>query len=111
MVLAQHFYDPRQDRIVDGLGLLDDLCIIPHYAKFRRNWLGRLKSLLPDTTLLGIDEETGVINDGEDESWTVYGKGNVYLISQSITEFFPGDTISTSLLHSLDSIDLPMKQK
>ena len=105
MVLAQHFYDPRQDQVVVGLGLLPNLCIIPHFAKFSKSWSGRLKSLLPDATILGIDEETGIINDVEDKSWTVYGKGNVYLIGQGISEFSPGETISTSLLKSLDSID------
>ena len=105
MVLAQHFYDPRLDSIAAGLGLFPDLCIIPHYTKFRQSWSGRLKSMLSDTTLLGIDEETGIINDGEDQSWTVYGKGNVYLIGQSTTEFSAGETISTSLLKSPEVID------
>lgn len=100
MILTDHFYDPRQDRIVTGLGLLPDLCIIPHYGKFAKNWTGRLKNLLPHSRLLGIDEETGIINDGEAKSWKVYGRGNVYLIDKTISVFFPGDTIREAELTS-----------
>lgn len=104
MILADHFYDPRQDRIVAGLGLLPSLCVIPHYAKFARSWLARIKNLLPHSRLLGIDEQTGIINDGEAKSWTVYGRGNVYLIAESISEFFPGDTIQAAELETLTSL-------
>lgn len=104
MVLADHFYDPRRDKIVAGLGLLPDLCIIPHYAKFARSWLARIKSLLPHCRFLGIDEETGIMNDGETKSWTVYGRGNVYLIDESISEFLPGDTIRAEELETLTSL-------
>ncbi len=35
-------------------------------------------SLLPDVTLIGIDEQTGMIQEGA-QPWTVYGKGSVTL--------------------------------
>jgi hypothetical protein len=30
-------------------------------------------------TLIGIDEQTGTLNDGEHRSWNVYGAGTVTL--------------------------------
>ena len=94
MVLAQHFYNPDTDRIDAGLGLLPDLCIIPHYPKFAQRWTDRLRSLLPHSSLLGIDEETAILNDGEAGSWRVYGKGRAYLIEETVSAFMPGNTIS-----------------
>lgn len=93
MVLASHFYDPQTDRIEEGLALLKGVCIIPHYSTFAERWHARLSTLLPQTTLLGIDEETGIIDDGQARKWTVYGKGNVCIIGKEFFEFKPGETI------------------
>jgi hypothetical protein len=50
---------------------------------------------LPDTLLIGIDEQTGMLNDGPDGSWQVYGKGNATLYAldthQSFTSGQPFD--------------------
>jgi cyanophycinase-like exopeptidase len=35
--------------------------------------------LIPQAILLGIDEQTGIINDALDGAWTVYGAGGVTL--------------------------------
>ena len=32
---------------------------------------------MPKAILVGIDEETGMLNDGPNGQWTVYGKGAV----------------------------------
>ena len=94
MILADHFFDPREQMIKAGLGLLSNLCIIPHYRKFERTWLTKIKQLIPHIQLLGIDEETGLINDAECGGWTVYGKGDVYLIDDEMITFRPGSEIS-----------------
>ncbi|MGB3212895.1 MAG: Type 1 glutamine amidotransferase-like domain-containing protein [Desulforhopalus sp.] len=83
MVLADTFFDPLTDRLTAGLGLLSGVCLIPHFDTSGERWCKRLSSLLPDTLLLGIDEQTGVINDVPDGGWTVYGKGRVILITPS----------------------------
>jgi cyanophycinase len=75
MVLCEHYYDQAFGQVMPGLNLLPGCSVMPHHDTFGRNWAPRLKQLLPDTLLLGIDEETGLLNDGPAGKWTVYGKG------------------------------------
>ena len=75
MVLCEHFYDPQTDRIQAGLGVMARTCIIPHYNRVGTVWIKRLKTQLPESILLGIDEQTGLINDVSTGGWTVYGTG------------------------------------
>ncbi len=79
MVLCDHLYDPRTQQVVHGLGLIKDACVLPHHNNFGQNWAESLRALLPDATLVGIDEETGAINDRTPFEWTVHGGGNVIL--------------------------------
>jgi len=91
MVLCEYYYRPAADEVVDGLGLLEGACIIPHHNTFGKNWINRLKQLLPDTILIGIDEETGMLNCGPDGKWQVYGKGKVTLHAKDRRQRFkPG---------------------
>lgn len=83
MVLCEHFYDPFVQQIQLGLNLMPGTCIIPHHNTTGSRWIERLKSRLPDAVLLGIDEETGLINDVSSGGWTVYGGGRVVLYSQA----------------------------
>ena len=73
MVLCRHYYDPYEGKLLPGLNLLENICILPHHNRFGRGWASKLRSLIPRATLLGIDEQTGVINDASDGEWTVYG--------------------------------------
>ena len=75
MVLCEHFYDPLADQIQPGLNMMQGTCVIPHHNTAGSRWIERLKAQLPDTLLLGIDEQTGLINDVLSGGWTVYGKG------------------------------------
>ena len=80
MVLCQYYYDPGRSQIVEGLGLLPNTCVLPHHNTFGKGWASRLFNLLPDVLLLGIDEQTGMLDDGpqgQKVSWRVYGKGAV----------------------------------
>ncbi|MEJ2661773.1 MAG: Type 1 glutamine amidotransferase-like domain-containing protein [Desulfobacteraceae bacterium] len=44
-----------------------------------RSWVDRLQKELPSANLIGIDEETGMINDGPAGTWSVYGAGAVVI--------------------------------
>lgn len=79
MVMCSHYYDPQANRVVEGLGLLPNACILPHHDTFGQNWAARLQQKLPDTLLIGIDEETGMLKAGDAGKWQVYGKGEVTL--------------------------------
>jgi cyanophycinase len=77
MVLCQYLFDPRTGNIVEGLNLLPNVCLLPHHNTFGKIWALRLKKLLPEAVLVGIDEQTGIIDDASQNGWQVYGKGNV----------------------------------
>ena len=80
MVLCEHYYDPYKKKLLRGLNLVPNACVIPHYNHAGKAWASQLKGMLPDTTLIGIDEETGMLNDA-DGGWRVYGAGEVTLYS------------------------------
>lgn len=82
MVLCRYYYNPATRKIADGLGLVPNSCVLPHYNTFGKKWAQQLSLLLPQTVLLGIDERTGMLDDGDAGrklGWTVYGQGNVTL--------------------------------
>jgi cyanophycinase len=79
MVLCEFYFDSASGKVLRGLNLLPGVCVLPHHDTFGKEWAPRLSSLLPGVLLLGIDEETGLLNDGEAGTWTVYGKGAVTL--------------------------------
>lgn len=78
MVLCQYYYDPGKRQLVEGLNLLPNTCVLPHHNTFGKNWVAQLSQLLPQSTLLGIDERTGMLDDeGSKTGWHVYGQGAV----------------------------------
>jgi cyanophycinase len=91
MVLCEYYYHPAAGEVVEGLGLVEGACVIPHHDTSGKSWANRLKRLLPDTILIGIDEQTGMVNDSADGKWQVYGKGEVTLYQPKVTRVFkPG---------------------
>lgn len=86
MVLCEHLYDPEQKRVVNGLGLMPNCCVLPHHEKMGSQWAEFLQKELPSSVLIGIDEQTGAINDGTRGRWTVYGSGAVTLYRDNITQ-------------------------
>lgn len=93
MVMCEFFYDPDAQRVVNGLGLLTNTCILPHHDTFGRHWAAKLQKDLPHATLIGIDEQTGAINDAPDGGWQVYGRGAVTLYRHKrIQSFRSGDS-------------------
>lgn len=79
MVLCEYYYNHTSKKTIKGLGLVSGACVIPHHDTFGKNWVSPLIRQLPDITLIGIDEQTGMINDGSGGIWQVYGKGGVTL--------------------------------
>jgi len=76
MILCEHYYDPYEKGIFGGLGLIPDACILPHHDTFGKSWAPELAHRLPGAVLIGIDEQTGMPNDGPDGRWLVYGHGS-----------------------------------
>ena len=79
MVLCEHYYSGHAGGVSQGLGLLPNACVLPHHDTFGRRWAEPLRALLPGAWLLGIDERTGMLNDGPQGAWRVYGGGEVTL--------------------------------
>jgi cyanophycinase len=79
MVLCEFYFDQASGKVLPGLNLLPEVCVLPHHDTFGKEWAARLARLLPGALLIGIDEETGLLNDGPKGQWTVYGKGAVTL--------------------------------
>ena len=87
MVLCQHLNDPHGQGTTAGLGLIPDAIVLPHHNTFGQGWADRLREILPDATLIGIDEETAMISEGPAQQWRVYGAGDVTL-------YLPGHKLS-----------------
>jgi len=71
----------RRSHITEGLGLIPDIEVIPHYDKFL-GWLpDRVTSAIvrkdANTALLGIDENTAVVLT---DQWRKYGTGKVHIL-------------------------------
>jgi len=75
----------RRSHISEGLKLLPDIEVIPHYDKFL-GWLpDRVSAAIirpdADATLLGIDENTALVLT---DSWRKYGRGKVHILRGSL---------------------------
>ncbi len=77
MVLCRQFYDPLEKKMVAGLGFLTTLCILPHHNRLGAQWADPIQRKFPHLTLVGIDEETGLVSDAPLKQWRVYGRGGV----------------------------------
>lgn len=82
MVMCQYYYDPGKRQIVEGLNFVPNSCVLPHHNTFGKGWAQQLSTLLPNAVLLGIDERTGMLDDGQagkKTGWRVYGQRDVTL--------------------------------
>ena len=67
-----------QRRPLEALGLLPYTAVLPHFSTSGRGWIPSVRQVLgPAARLVGIDERTAYIKDGED--WNVLGQGDVHL--------------------------------
>jgi len=95
MVMCQVYFDPRAGQVVEGLALVPNSLLLPHHDAFGKGWAARLQEQVPDVTLIGIDEQTGTLNDGGHGSWNVYGAGTVTLYRAGRLETYePGHAFS-----------------
>jgi cyanophycinase len=79
MVMCQFYFDPSSNQVLDGLNLIPNACVLPHHNRFGKSWASKLSTLLSESILIGIDEQTGMIDDGVGRTRNVYGKGTVTL--------------------------------
>lgn len=87
MVMCEYYYDPYSQKIMRGLNLVTNACVLPHHNTFGKGWANRLSQLLPEAILIGIDEQTGMLSadsltDAQMETngeWEVHGGGEVTL--------------------------------
>jgi cyanophycinase len=79
MVLCEHYFDQTSGQVLPGLGLIPGSCVLPHHNSFGHRWQRKLSVMLPEVLLIGIDEETGMLNDASGGRWAVYGRGAVTL--------------------------------
>jgi len=101
MVLCEYYYDPGSSRVMEGLKLIDGICVLPHHNTFGKNWEARLNKLLPNILLLGIDEETGVICNVSERMGRVHGKGEITLYHNGrINKIGPEQEFSLSQLNN-----------
>jgi cyanophycinase len=87
MVLCARYFDPSRGRAVEGLGLVPNTCVLPHHNTFGKGWARQLAELLPGVVLLGIDERTGMLDDGpggKKTGWRVYGQGAVTIYRNGV---------------------------
>ncbi len=92
MVLCQYYFNPEARRTVEGLNFIANACVIPHHNTFGRRWAPELAQSLPGVTLVGIDEQTGMVDDGPEGQWSVHGKGVVTLYrGGNVSIFHPGE--------------------
>lgn len=95
MALCEFYYDPYEKKIHEGLNLVNNSLVLPHHNTFGKGWAPSLLKQIPNVTLIGIDEQTGMVNDGEHGMWNVYGAGEVTLYRAAHVESYQaGKTFS-----------------
>ena len=93
MVMCEFYYDLNQGQVIEGLNLVPNSIVLPHHNTFGKSWASRLLEIVR-VNLIGIDEQTGMIDDGT-QTWTVYGRGGVTLYRNRQVEIYEaGKTFS-----------------
>lgn len=88
MVMCEFYFDPYEGKIHEGLNLVGNSLVLPHHNTFGKGWAPRLLKQIPNVILIGIDEQTGMLNDGENGMWNVYGAGEVVLYRNGHAETY-----------------------
>jgi cyanophycinase len=86
--------DRTQRRPTGALGVVPGTAVLPHYDTFGHRWVESARSALPGAILLGIDERTAAIWDGD---WTAAGPGAVTVIRRAKSERFTSGMNVTGL--------------
>jgi cyanophycinase len=88
MVMCESYYDPSAGHIYQGLNLVHNSLVLPHHDTFGKSWALKLLKKIPTVTLIGIDEQTGMLNDDVAQTWNVYGRGAVTLYRNGEVEIY-----------------------
>jgi cyanophycinase len=95
MVMCEFYYDPGAGRVHEGLNLVSNSLVLPHHDTFGKSWAPKLLKEIPAVTLIGIDEQTGMLRDARNASWDVYGRGSVTLYrNQAVETYAAGKAFS-----------------
>ena len=89
MVMCEFYYDPGAGQVHEGLNLVPNSLVLPHHDTFGKSWAPRLTKEIPGVTLIGIDEQTGMIDDGKTNLWNVYGRGVATLYQNDKVTVYP----------------------
>lgn len=74
--------DHESRRALPALGLVPRTAVVPHYERFGDRWLQTpIQDGPEDMVLLGLDEKTAAVWDGE--CWTAHGAGAVRIASRT----------------------------
>jgi cyanophycinase len=93
MVMCQFYFDPGAGGVHEGLNLVPNSLVLPHHNTFGKNWAPQLLKKIPAVTLIGIDEQSGMIDDGENNSWNVYGRGAATLYQNDKVTIYPSGKV------------------
>ena len=95
MVMCEFYYHHNEGKVYKGLNLVPNSLVLPHHNSFGKRWAPKLLKEIPNVTLIGIDEQTGMLDNGENHSWNVYGPGEVTLYRNGDVETYKaGETFS-----------------
>ncbi len=78
MVLCQHYINPKDRMLYPGFNFIPNSIVLPHHNSFGQTWVPHLRQIAPDSTLIGLDDHTAIIND-QNDSWQVSGVGGAHL--------------------------------
>jgi cyanophycinase len=93
MVLCEWYFDPVDKKIKNGFDILKHVILIPHHDTSGRSWRSLYFDKISDIRCIGIDEQTGIINETGDYHWTVHGKGRVTLyLKTSVMSYKTGQS-------------------
>lgn len=84
MVLCEYYFNPGESKVERGLNLVPNACVLPHHNSFGQQWVSRLRQLLPNVTLLGIDERTGMIDADGPNRWSAWGASAITVYPKGI---------------------------
>ena len=87
---------PRADEWVDGLGIAEGICVLPHHERSNPDQVAEQvqERLSNHLTILGIDAQTACLGNGYEWRVTGHGKVTVYR-PQGWEQFQPGEIFKT----------------
>jgi len=88
MVLCEWYFDPAAKKIKKGFGILNGVILIPHHNTIKSQWQSLYLDKVADVLWVGIDEQTGMINQLEHNRWTVYGQGGVTVYRRNGPDYY-----------------------